>query len=150
MATRLHAGADVALLCEGDPFFYGSAMYLFDRLRHAHPTQVTPGITAMSGCWSESHLPMTHGDDVLTILPGTLPQEELTRRLQDTNAAVIMKVGTNLPKIRAALDDAGLTPRARLVERGTTPEARHTPIAEAAEAAPYFSIVLIPGRQGPR
>ena len=145
--ARLEAGVDVALLCEGDPFFFGSSMYLFDRLRGAFPVSVVPGVTAMSGCWAEALMPMTHGDDVLTVLPGTLPEAELVRRLQDTDAAVVMKVGSNLPKIRAALDVAGLTSRARLVERGTMVDARHVAVADAGRAAPYFSLVLVPGRQ---
>jgi len=150
LAARLSAGQDVALLCEGDPFFYGSAMYLFDRLSARFPTAITPGITAMSGCWSQAMQPMTHGDDVLTVLPGTMDAAEMTRRLRDTDAAVIMKVGSNLPKIRTALDDAGLTGRATLVERGTMPDGRMVPMAEAGAAAPYFSLVLVPGRQGAR
>ena len=146
VAAHLDAGTDVALLCEGDPLFFGSAMYLFDRLA-TYPTQVTPGVTAMSGCWSQARLPMTHGDDVLTILPGTLPTADLTRRLADSDAAVIMKVGSNLPRIRAALDATGRTPRATLVERGTMPGGTATPLTDAPGAAPYFSLVLVPGRQ---
>ena len=150
-AARLGAGQDVALLCEGDPFFYGSAMYLFDRLAAAHPTAVIPGITAMSGCWAQAHLPMTHGDDVLTVLPGTLDAQGLTARLASADAAVIMKVGRNLPKIRAALDAAGLTRRAVYVERGTMSGTRTVPLADLPDApAPYFSLVLVPGRQRPR
>ena len=150
LAERLAAGLDVALLCEGDPFFFGSAMYLFDRLRTRFPTAIVPGVTAMSGCWAQAGLPMTHGDDVLTVLPGTLDASEMTRRLRDTDAAVIMKVGSNLPKIRTALDTAGLTARAILVERGTMADARMGPIAAAPGAAPYFSLVLVPGRQRAR
>ncbi len=150
LAHHLGQGEDVALLCEGDPFFYGSAMYLFDRLAPRFPTRIIPGVTAMSGCWAQASLPMTHGDDVLTILPGTLPTAELARRLKDTDAAVIMKIGSNLPRIREALDVAGLTPRATLVERGTMPGTITTPLAEAGAAAPYFSLVLVPGRQRPR
>ena len=150
LAGRLAAGQDVALLCEGDPFFYGSAMYLFDRLAARFPTAITPGITAMSGCWSQARMPMTHGDDILTVLPGTMPGDEMTRRLQDGDAAVIMKVGSNLAKIRTALDQAGLTGRAMLVERGTMADERMVPMAQAGTVAPYFSLVLVPGRQGVR
>lgn len=149
LAGHLEAGRDVALLCEGDPFFYGSAMYLFDRLA-GYRTEVIPGVTAMSGCWAQAGLPMTHGDDVLTVLPGTLPTPELARRLADSDAAVVMKVGSNLPRIRAALEASGRTARATLVERGTMAEARITPLAEAGSAAAYFSLVLVPGRQGKR
>ena len=150
LAERLSAGLDVALLCEGDPFFFGSAMYLFDRLAARFPTVVVPGITAMSGCWAQARLPMTHGDDVLTILPGTLGTQDMAGRLAGTDAAVIMKVGSNLPRIRAALDTAGLTSRATLVERGTMSDARMVPMAQAGAAAPYFSLVLVPGRQRAR
>lgn len=151
VAARLDAGQDVALLCEGDPFFYGSAMYVFDRLRAVYPTAVTPGITSMSGCWAQARLPMTHGDDVLTVLPGTLDAETLAARLAGTDAAVIMKVGRNLPKIRAALRSAGLADRALYAERGTMPDGRMIPFAHMGEdRAPYFSLVLVPGRQRAR
>ena len=150
LADHLQAGQDVALLCEGDPFFYGSAMYLFDRLVPRFPVAIIPGVTAMSGCWSAALTPITHGDDTLTVLPGTLDQATLTARLQSTDAAIIMKVGSNLPKIRAAIDAAGLTPRATLVEHGTMPQQRLIPLADAPAAAPYFSLVLVPGRQRPR
>lgn len=151
LATRLDAGEDVALLCEGDPFFYGSAMYLFDRLRATHPTEVTPGVTAMGGCWAQAQLPMTHGDDVLTVLPGTLDPISLATRLASSDATVIMKVGRNLPKIRTALHGAGLAGRAWYVERGTMPDARMMPLSElAGDRAPYFSLILVPGRQRAR
>ena len=150
LAIRLAAGQDVALLCEGDPFFYGSAMYLFDRLAPRFATQIIPGVTAMSGCWAQAGLPMTHGDDILTVLPGTLDQQALAARLANTDAAVIMKVGSNLGKIRAALDATGLTARATLVERGTMVDQRLVPMADAGSAAPYFSLVLVPGRQRAR
>lgn len=151
VAARLDAGRDVALLCEGDPFFYGSAMYVFDRLRAAYSTAVTPGITSMSGCWAQARLPMTHGDDVLTVLPGTLDAETLAARLAGTDAAVIMKVGRNLPKIRAALRSTGLADRALYAERGTMPDSRMIPFAHMGEdRAPYFSLVLVPGRQRAR
>ena len=151
IAARLERGDDVALLCEGDPFFYGSAMYMFDRLGDRFPSEVVPGVTGMSGCWTRALLPMTHGDDVLTILPGTLDEDRLAERLGNCDAAVIMKVGRNLPKIRAALQRAGCAARAVYVERGTMAGERIVPIAElGAEAAPYFAMILVPGRQRPR
>ncbi len=150
LADRLRGGADVALLCEGDPFFYGSAMYLFDRLS-GFASEITPGVTGMSGCWAQARLPITHGDDVLTVLPGTLDQANLAERLAASDAAVIMKVGSNMPKIRAALAQAGLTDRAVYVERGTMAGTRTMPLADLADApAPYFSMVLVAGRQRPR
>ena len=104
---HLAAGRTVAVLSEGDPLFYGSYMHLHVRLAHRFPTEVIPGVTAMSGCWSATGMPIVQGDDVLSVLPGTMAEAELTRRLADTDAAVIMKVGRNLPKIRRALQAAG-------------------------------------------
>jgi precorrin-2/cobalt-factor-2 C20-methyltransferase len=147
----LEAGRSVALLCEGDPFLYGSAMYLFDRLRTAHRAEVVPGVTGMSGCWSQAGQPMTHGDDVLSVLPGTLDEESLGARLKLCDAAVIMKVGRNLPKICRALNEAGLFERAIYVERGTMEGERIMKLCEREDGpAPYFSMVLVPGRRHAR
>jgi precorrin-2/cobalt-factor-2 C20-methyltransferase len=151
VAARLDAGDDVALLCEGDPFFYGSAMYLFDRLRGTFRAEVIPGVSGMSGCWTAARTPITHGDDVLTVLPGTLDEDRLAARLEGCDAAVIMKVGRNLPKIRAALARAGVADRAIYVERGTMAGERVVKLSELDGApAPYFSLVLVPGRQRAR
>jgi precorrin-2/cobalt-factor-2 C20-methyltransferase len=151
VAARLDAGRNVALLCEGDPFFYGSSMYLFDRLAPDYSTDIVPGVTGMSGCWTRARVPMLHGDDSLCVLPGTLTEHALTERLAACDAAVIMKVGRNLPKIRDAVARAGLLDRAVCVERGTMDGERITPLAEMKdEPVPYFSLVLVPGRQRPR
>ena len=151
LAACLAQGDDVALLCEGDPFFYGSAMYLFDRLRSEFRTEIIPGITGMSGAWSRAASPMVHGDDLLSVLPGTLPEDELVARLQTSEACVIMKLGRNLPKIRAALARAGVAERAIYVERGTMAEEIIVPIVALDRSpAPYFALVLVPGRQGAR
>lgn len=146
LALHLDAGRTVAVLSEGDPLFYGSYMHLHLRLAPHYPTEVIPGITAMSGCWSEAGLPLVQGDDILTILPGTLPQDELTRRLRDTEGAVIMKLGRNLPKVRASLAETGRLAAAVYVERGTMASGHVTPLADKPDdTAPYFSIVLVPG-----
>lgn len=146
---HLAAGRTVAVLSEGDPLFYGSYMHLHVRLANRFPTQVIPGVTAMSGCWSQAGMPIVQGDDVLTVLPGTMAETELARRLADTQAAVIMKVGRNLPKIRRALDEAGRLDHAFYVERGTMENTCSVRLAEKPDdAAPYFSIVLVPGWQG--
>ena len=107
IAARLGRGLDVALLCEGDPFFYGSSMYLFDRLRDRFPMEIVPGVLGMSGCWAEARLPMTHGDDVLAVVPGTMTEAGLHRSLSGVDAAVIMKLGRNLTKVRAVLTALG-------------------------------------------
>jgi precorrin-2/cobalt-factor-2 C20-methyltransferase len=112
---------------------------------------VVPGVTGMSGCWSRAGLPMTHGDDVLSILPATLDEARLLERLKLCNAAVVMKVGRHLPKISRVLREAGMFERAFYVERGTMAGERITRLSEREEGpAPYFSMVLVPGRQGAR
>jgi len=150
VARHLASGQDVAVLCEGDPFFYGSYMYLHQRLARDFSSEIVPGVPGMSGCWALAGTPITQRDDVLTVLPGTLPAEELRRRLADSDAAVIMKVGRNLPAIRAALAAVGALERAILVERGTMPGERIAPLTELGDdrRVPYFSIVLVPGCRG--
>ena len=144
--AHLAAGRTVAVLSEGDPLFYGSYMHLHVRLAPRWPAEVIPGITAMSGCWSQAGLPLVQGDEVLTVLPGTLPEAELVRRLIDSPASVIMKVGRNLATIRRALIGAGKLGRAVYVERGTMARSVTTPLAaKLDDAAPYFSLVLVPG-----
>ncbi|MFC5758789.1 precorrin-2 C(20)-methyltransferase [Rhizobium sp. GCM10022189] len=151
VASQLEAGRTVAVLSEGDPLFYGSYMHLHVRLSQRYPTEVIPGISAMSGCWSLAGIPIVQGDDVLSVLPGTMGEQELTRRLADTEAAVIMKVGRNLPKIRRALKAAGRLEDALYVERGTMANAAMVKLAERGEGdAPYFSLVLVPGWEARR
>ena len=151
VAEHLEAGRMVAVLSEGDPLFYGSYMHLHVRLAGRFPVEVIPGITAMSGCWSLAGLPIVQGDDVLSVLPGTMAEDQLTRRLGDTEAAVIMKDGRNLPKIRRALESAGRLKEAVYVERGTMANAAMIKLAERPDGdAPYFSLVLVPGWEASR
>ena len=149
IAVHLTANKVVAVICEGDPMFYGSYMHLHVRLAPRYPTQVIAGVTGMSGCWSAVGAPIAQGDDVFTVLPGTLSEDELERRLGDADAAVIMKLGRNLPKVRRALTRSGLLGRALYVERGTMKDAVVKRLADKADdCAPYFAIVLVPGWEG--
>ena len=146
VAAHLDAGRTVAVLSEGDPLFYGSYMHLHVRLSTRYPTEVVAGVTGMSGCWSSIGVPMTQGDDVFTVLPGTLPEYELERRLADANAAVVMKLGRHLAKVRRALGRAGRLDRAIYVERGTMANASVMMLTDKLDGdAPYFAIVLVPG-----
>ena len=147
VAAHLQAGRTVAVLSEGDPLFFGSYMHLHVRLMKRYPTDVIPGVTAMSGCWSAAGLPMVQGDDVLTVLPATLDETELTRRLGQNDPTVVMKVGRNLPKLRRALLAADRLSQAIYVERGTMDNERLLPLIEKDDdSAPYFAIVLVAGR----
>jgi precorrin-2/cobalt-factor-2 C20-methyltransferase len=146
IAAHLEAGRTVAVISEGDPLFYGSYMHLHTRLTPRFAAEIVAGVTGMSGCWSAAGMPMAQGDDVFTVLPATLSESELTRRLADADAAVVMKVGRHLPKLRRALDRAGRLPRAIYVERGTMADAKMIPLAtKLDDDAPYFAVVLVPG-----
>jgi precorrin-2/cobalt-factor-2 C20-methyltransferase len=149
VAARLDAGKVVAVIAEGDPLFYGSYMHLHIRLAPRYPTEIVAGVTGMSGCWSATAMPIAQGDDVFTVLPGTLPEYELERRLADTDAAVVMKIGRHLAKVRRALERAGRLDRAIYVERGTMTNAAIMPLADKLDTfAPYFAVVLVPGWEG--
>jgi precorrin-2/cobalt-factor-2 C20-methyltransferase len=147
--VRLDAGRVVAVIAEGDPLFYGSYMHIHARLAPRYPTEVVAGVTGMSGCWSSIGTPIAQGDDVFTVLPATLPEFELERRLADADAAVVMKIGRNLPKVRRALDRAGRLDRAIYVERGTMANAQVMKLSDKLDTpTPYFAIVLVPGWEG--
>jgi precorrin-2/cobalt-factor-2 C20-methyltransferase len=142
---------DVVVLCEGDPFFYGSFMHLYTRLQGRVGVEVIAGIPGMAGCWNVAGLPIALGDDVMTVLTGTLPEAELKQRVQNADALVIMKTGRNLAKIRRALEAAGRLDEAWLIERGTMPDEKVARLADVdATDCPYFAIVLVHGRLGRR
>ena len=146
VAAHLDARRSVAVICEGDPLFYGSYMHLHVRLAARYRTEVIAGVTGMSGCWSAIGAPIAQGDDVFTVLPGTLDEDELVRRLADADAAAVMKLGRNLPKVRRALERAGRLGRAMYVERGTMADAVVMRFADKPDdCAPYFAIVLVAG-----
>jgi precorrin-2/cobalt-factor-2 C20-methyltransferase len=146
IAAHIEAGRVVAVICEGDPLFYGSYMHVHTRLTPRFSSEIVAGVTGMSGCWSAAGTPIAQGDDVFAVLPATLPEDELARRLSSSDAAVVMKVGRHLAKVRRALTTSGRLPRAIYVERGTMADAKMIPLAARADDdAPYFAIVLVPG-----
>ena len=149
-ADKLEALArdhDVVVLCEGDPFFYGSFMHLHTRLQGRAEVEVLPAIPGMVGCWNALDMPYTWGDDVMTVLMGTLPEEELVAHMKAADALVVMKTGRNLPRVKRALDAAGKLQDAWLVEKGTMPGQRIAKLSEVAEDdCPYFAIVLVHGQ----
>ena len=139
--------ADVIVLCEGDPFFYGSFMHLHARLQVRAEIEVIAGIPGMAGCWNAVGMPIALGDDVMTVLMGTLAEEELTSRARGRDALVIMKTGRNLQKVRRALENAGRLDDAWLIERGTMPGERVARLKDVgATDCPYFAIVLVHGQ----
>ena len=146
LATHLRAGRDVVLLAEGDPLFYGSYMHMHKRLAGRFRTEVVPGVTSISAAAAALGQPLVERDEVLTVLPGTLGADELTRRLADTDSAAIMKLGRTFGTVRAALDASGRLDRARYVERATMDGQRTGDVSGVdPESVPYFAIALVPG-----
>ncbi len=145
--ARLAREVDIVVLCEGDPYFYGSFMHLHARLRGRVEIEVIAGIPGMAGCWNSVGLPIALGDDVMTVLMGTLAEDELERRARNSDALVIMKTGRNLKKVRRALCAAGRLDEAWLIERGTMPGERVAQLRDIDGAeCPYFAIVLVHGQ----
>jgi len=136
------------VLCEGDPFFYGSFMHIYARLEGVVPVEVVPAVTGMSAAWTATGQPITWGDDVMTVLTGTLSEDDLARHMCAADALVVMKVGRNLPKVRRALAKAEKAQAAWLVECAAMAEQCVTPLASVAADynPPYFSIILVHGQ----
>jgi precorrin-2 C20-methyltransferase/precorrin-3B C17-methyltransferase len=150
LAEHLDAGRDVAVLCEGDPFLYGSYMYLHDRLSDRYECQVIPGVTSFSAAAAAAGTPLVRRDDVLTILPGTLAPDQLAARLATSDAAVVMKLGRTFPGVRDAAERAQVLARGIYVERASTDEQRIEPLPDVGGTVPYMSLVLIPAQRWPR
>ena len=143
IAAALDQGQDVVCLCEGDPFFYGSFMYLHARLSPRYRVEIVPGVTSITACAAVAGVPLVARNERLTVLPGPLPEAELRDRIAGAESVVIMKVGRHLPKIRGVIAGLGLTDRAVYVERASLPEQVVLPLANAPDVAPYFSMILL-------
>jgi len=143
IAEVLETGEDVVCLCEGDPFFYGSFMYLNARLAGKFTVKVIPGVTSITACAAVSGKPLVARNERLTVLPGPMDQATLRKRIAGAEAVAIMKVGRHLPKLRAVIADLGLTDAATYIERATLPEQIVLPLSLAPEKAPYFSMILL-------
>lgn len=144
IAVELQAGRDVAVLCEGDPFFYGSFMYLFGRLAERFTVQVVPGVSSLTACAAASGAPLAARNDELLVIPASAPARTLTIKLSETDAAAILKLGRHFPKVRDCLAATGLLPKSRYVERASLPNQRMLPIQDVdPETVPYFSMILM-------
>jgi precorrin-2 C20-methyltransferase/precorrin-3B C17-methyltransferase len=149
LTAHLAAGRDVVLLAEGDPLFYSSYMHMHKRIGGRFRTEIVPGVTSVSAASAALAMPLVEGDDVLTVLPGTLGAGELSARLRGTGAAAVMKIGRSYPGVRAALKDAGRLEQAYYVERASS--GSRQVIERAADVdpstVPYMSLVIIPGAE---
>ncbi|MEP0518935.1 MAG: precorrin-2 C(20)-methyltransferase [Hyphomicrobiales bacterium] len=144
IAKRLHQGQDVAVLCEGDPFFYGSFMYLYDLLIEEFPCVVIPGVSSLTACAAVAGRPLAGRNSLLSVIPGPLDSETISAQLNTCEAAAIMKVGRHFKRLYKLVEDEGLLERAVYVERATLSEQRVLPLADVPQdRAPYFSMILI-------
>jgi precorrin-2/cobalt-factor-2 C20-methyltransferase len=147
LAAELDRGHDVALLCQGDPFFYGSFINLFTRLAGRYRIEIVPGVSSLTACAAAAALPLVARDETLAVIPATLDEAELARRLADADAAAIVKLGRHVAKVRRVLDRLGLIDRAIYIEHATLADQRVAPLAcIAPEEAPYFSMALVTRR----
>lgn len=150
LAEHLAAGRDVGVLCEGDPFFYGTFMYLFTRLSDRFATEVVPGVSCVMAHAAQLGTPLTYRNDVFTVLSAILPAEVLAERLAQADAAVILKLGKHFSKVYGVLQQLGLADRARYIERATMPNQQIVPIHEVDPASvPYFALISIPSQWQP-
>ncbi|NQV84152.1 MAG: precorrin-2 C(20)-methyltransferase [Rhodospirillales bacterium] len=148
ISEHLNAGRNVAVLCEGDPFLYGSFMYLFQRLSGGYQTEVVPGVSSLGAVAAAAGRPLVSRNQVLSILPAPLEEAELERRITDSDACAIMKVGRHLDKVKRVLARLGLDGGAVYVEHASMPDEKILPLRDVGtDAAPYFSMVLV-NRQG--
>lgn len=143
ISAILETGLDVIVLCEGDPFFYGSFMYIYARLKGRFETEVVPGITAMTASAAALGLPLAARNEMLSVVAGPLPDEELRQKINAADSVAIMKVGRHLARIRAVIDGLGLMDQAHYIERATLPAEQKMTLAKAPDTAPYFSMILI-------
>ncbi len=144
LGAHLEAGRDVAVLCEGDPFFYGSFMYLFGRMAERFTVEVVPGVSSLTACAAVLGAPLAARNDVLTVVPAPLAEAVLKDRLAETEAAAIIKIGRHFAKVRRVLDELGLSKRARYVEHATMESQKILPLdAVGEDGVPYFSMILV-------
>ena len=149
ISTHLNMGKNVVFLCEGDPFFYGSFMYLHSRLYKKYLVEIIPGVSSMTACAAMAKKPLAARNEVLTVLPGPLSKKELERRLADNNSSAIMKVGRHIKKIKSVIDRLGLMDSSLYIERASLKEQKVLKLIDAPEVAPYFSMILVSKEEDP-
>jgi len=144
LATELDHGNDVAFLCQGDPFLYGSFAHLFARLAGRYRIEVVPGVPSITACAAAASTPLVMRDETLAVIPATLDETEIARRLGESDSMAIVKLGRHFPKVRQILREVGLLGSACYIERATLPNQRVSPLACVdAARVPYFSMILI-------
>jgi precorrin-2/cobalt-factor-2 C20-methyltransferase len=144
IAIQLDAGKDVAVLCEGDPFFYGSFMYLYERLSADYTTQIVPGVSSLMASAAALGRPIAARNDVLSVIPAPLDDDAIRQRLAQGEAIAFIKVGRHFERICRLIDEAGLTASAGYLERVSLENEKIMALEDvSANEVPYFSMILI-------
>lgn len=143
ISEQLDKGHDVVVLCEGDPLFYGSFMYILARLRTSYEVEIIPGVTAMTACASAVHHPLVAREDMMTIMPATMADEDIKEAIMAAQGVAIMKVGRHVSRLRQLLDEMGLLAKAHYISHASLPHQKMMPLADAPDDAPYFSMILL-------
>jgi precorrin-2/cobalt-factor-2 C20-methyltransferase len=150
LAAGLDRGEDIAFLCQGDPLFYGSFAGILTRLAPRYPVTVVPGVSSLTACAAAAGLPLVQRDAAMAVIPATLDEEALTRRLAEAECAAVIKLGRHFAKLRRVADRLGLLDRAIYIEHASLPDQRVMPLAEVDPAdVPYFAMALL-RRDAPR
>ena len=144
LAAVMDAGEDVAYLCQGDPLFYGSFAGILTRLAARYTVTVVPGVSSLTACAAAAAEPLVQRDETLAVIPASLAEDELARRLTQVDAAAIIKLGRHFAKLRRVLSRLGLIDGAIYVERASLPSQRVAPLATIDPASvPYFAMALV-------
>lgn len=149
ISGHLTVGTDVVVLCEGDPFFFGSFMYLFARLADSHPVEIVPGVSSLGACAAAIRWPLVARNDVMSVIPATLPDDALRTGIRGADAVALMKVGRHLPRVRALIETMGLTQHSGYIARATLSNEVACSLSDAPDTAPYFSMILISKGEDP-
>lgn len=144
IAAALDGGDDVACLCQGDPLFYGSFAGLLIRLAPRYPVEIVPGVSSLTACAAAAGIALVQRDESLTVIPASLPEDELARRLAASDTAAVIKLGRNFAKLRRVAERLGRLDGAVYVERASLPQQRIAPLADIDPAGvPYFAMALL-------
>ena len=143
IAAHLTGGRNVAVLCEGDPFFYGSFMYIYERLADRFSCEIVPGVSSMMAGAAALRRPLAARNDVLSVIPGPLGDAGIAAKIAAADAAAIIKIGRHFSRIVSLLEELNLVSCAGYLERISLPEERILPLSQAGPSAPYFSMILV-------
>ena len=144
IAAVLDAGKDVIMLCEGDPFFYGSFIYIFERLAKKYKTIVVPGVTSITAAAAAIGQPLAARNDMLKVLPATLPEDKLHFELATSQAVAIIKVGRHFGKVKLILAELGLLSKATAIENATRENQKITAVVDIeGDTLPYFTTIIV-------